>query len=171
MPPYVPHTITVYGDYTMLSCCIKISIVTDLPLRHFRKIIVSLLNEAPVRSEVNMKQLDMLIESLNSIKKFSKNLNGENSTLYLRKLVERLEQYPGKRICLDDMLKDAFFSKYHFIRKFKNAIGLTPHQFLMQNRVRKAQRLLNEYNIITLVQPHQTWGACAASEDLAISMK
>ena len=31
-------------------------------------------------------------------------------------------------INLNDMAKEAFFSKYHFIRLFKNAYGRTPNQ-------------------------------------------
>jgi AraC-like DNA-binding protein len=35
-------------------------------------------------------------------------------------------------------------SKYHFIRMFKRAVGLTPHRFQLQNRIRKAQRLIED---------------------------
>lgn len=36
-----------------------------------------------------------------------------------------------------------YTSKYHLlIRKFKEEIGLTPHEFQIQNQIRKAQRLL-----------------------------
>ena len=44
-----------------------------------------------------------------------------------------------------------YISQYHFIRSFKKQIGLTPHQFKMQNRIRKAQRLLRENKAITEV--------------------
>lgn len=37
-----------------------------------------------------------------------------------------------------------YLSKYYMIRKFKNDVGLTPHKFLLQNRIRKAQRLLQK---------------------------
>lgn len=37
------------------------------------------------------------------------------------------------------MAQNAFLNKYHFIRSFKAEAGLTPHQFQIQNRIRKAQ--------------------------------
>ena len=37
---------------------------------------------------------------------------------------------------------DTQVSPYHMIRKFKKAFGLTPHQFQIQCKVRKAQKLL-----------------------------
>ena len=40
------------------------------------------------------------------------------------------------------MAEAAFMSKYHLIRSFRRETGLTPHQFQLQNRVRKGQRLL-----------------------------
>lgn len=33
-------------------------------------------------------------------------------------------------------------SRYHFIRKFKREAGLTPHQYVIQNRLRKAKELI-----------------------------
>ena len=42
------------------------------------------------------------------------------------------------------MAHDACISPFHMIREFKKAFGLTPHQFQMQCKVRKAQKLLEE---------------------------
>lgn len=40
-------------------------------------------------------------------------------------------------------------SKYHLIREFKKEVGLTPHKFQVQNRIRKSQHLINnKYSII-----------------------
>ena len=38
-------------------------------------------------------------------------------------------------------------SRFHFIRKFKHETGLTPHQYVIQNRVRQAKKFLNETSI------------------------
>ena len=54
-----------------------------------------------------------------------------------------------------------FHRKYHFIRSFKAEVGLTPHQFQIQNRIRKAQRLIHETNTITEVA--LTTGFCDQS--------
>ena len=59
------------------------------------------------------------------------------------------------------MAQAAFVSKYHLIRRFKQAVGLTPHQFQMQNRVRKAQRLLGRSG--TMTEAALTAGFCDQS--------
>lgn len=55
---------------------------------------------------------------------------------------KQLEQQPQLSFSLDEMARTVHLSKYHFLRCFKQAFGLTPHQFQLQNRVRQAQRLL-----------------------------
>ena len=57
-------------------------------------------------------------------------------------LKRRLEQHPEEPLRLEEMAAAAYTSKYHLIRVFQRRAGLTPHQFQLQNRVRKAQRLL-----------------------------
>ncbi len=55
---------------------------------------------------------------------------------------QRLEDAPEQPFSLAELAAAAGFSKYHFIRVFKQTFGLTPHQFILQRRVRKAQKLL-----------------------------
>jgi len=40
------------------------------------------------------------------------------------------------------MTGKAFLSKFHFLRLFKNSYGQTPHQYLTEQRIRKAKQLL-----------------------------
>ena len=62
-----------------------------------------------------------------------------------------MELYPECKISIEEMARNAFTSKYHFIRSFKAEVGLTPHQFQLQNRIRKAQRLIHNTETITEV--------------------
>ncbi len=55
-----------------------------------------------------------------------------------RKVVEM----PEENWNLDELADSIYINKYYLIRKFKKTIGLTPHYFQIQNRIRKAQRLL-----------------------------
>ncbi len=50
----------------------------------------------------------------------------------------------GNSFLIEDMAQRMGISPYHMIRQFKAAFGLTPHQFLIQCRVRRAQQLLGE---------------------------
>lgn len=51
---------------------------------------------------------------------------------------------PEDTFAIEDMARSASISPYHMIRKFKNDFGLTPHQFQIQCRIRKAQKLLED---------------------------
>ena len=54
----------------------------------------------------------------------------------------RLLQIPELHISVKVMSQEIFISSFHMIRKFKNETGLTPHQFQIQCRIRKAQKML-----------------------------
>jgi AraC-like DNA-binding protein len=45
-------------------------------------------------------------------------------------------------IDLDNIADEAYFSKFHFIRLFKNIYGSTPHHYLRQVRIENAKQLL-----------------------------
>ena len=60
-----------------------------------------------------------------------------------------IEEHPERGFDLDHYAVNANYSKYHFIRRFRKAAGLTPHRFIIQNRIRKAQRLLDDGSRIT----------------------
>lgn len=54
----------------------------------------------------------------------------------------KIEIAPENNDDTDDFSQSVFVSKYYFIRKFKEYSGLTPHQFQIQNRIRKSQKML-----------------------------
>jgi AraC-like DNA-binding protein len=49
----------------------------------------------------------------------------------------------SKKIDLDNIADEAYFSKFHFIRLFKKIYGKTPHLYLTQVRIDHAKQLLN----------------------------
>lgn len=53
-----------------------------------------------------------------------------------------IEEHPESSDTLDESGKRVYMSKYHFIRRFREISGLTPHKFRIQNRIRQAQRCL-----------------------------
>jgi AraC-like DNA-binding protein len=54
-----------------------------------------------------------------------------------------IESDPGRRLTLADMAAEACLSPHHFLRLFKSAFGLTPHQHLTLCRLRRAAELLD----------------------------
>ena len=96
----------------------------------------------------------------------NQNIQNHNSYSYISEpfidlAKNQLERYPEKKLSIDEMAQSAYISKYHFIRSFKQVVGLTPHQFQIQNRIRKAQHMLNDIDSITEVA--LTTGFCDQS--------
>ena len=48
----------------------------------------------------------------------------------------------AQSINLDQIAKRVYLSKYHFLRLFKEAYGVSPHQYLIGKRIEKAKFLL-----------------------------
>jgi AraC-like DNA-binding protein len=72
--------------------------------------------------------------------------------------VETAEQQVYERLCrarafidhrydhplnLDQISSQACFSRYHFLRLFRQAFNKTPHQYLIARRIEKAKELLS----------------------------
>jgi AraC family transcriptional regulator len=55
-----------------------------------------------------------------------------------------LDEHSHEVIGLDDAAASANLSPFHFLRIFGATLGVTPHQYLVRSRVRRAARLLAE---------------------------
>ncbi len=62
----------------------------------------------------------------------------------LNELRKSILENPENIYLIEQMAHDACISPFHMIREFKKAFGLTPHQFQMQCKVRRAQKMLEE---------------------------
>ena len=60
----------------------------------------------------------------------------------LRRVRERLDAHPEEPLDLEAMARAACFSKFHFLRLFRQAYGETPGRYLAQARLERARRLL-----------------------------
>ena len=55
-----------------------------------------------------------------------------------------IDTHFSENIDLDNISDEAYFSKFHFIRLFKNIYGKTPHQYLIRVRIENAKELLQK---------------------------
>jgi AraC-like DNA-binding protein len=73
-------------------------------------------------------------------------INEEYPKIYLyRRLVQAklfIDTHYADNIDLGNIADEAYFSKFHFIRKFKNIYRKSPHQYLIFVRIEKAMELL-----------------------------
>ncbi len=158
--PYVPHSISAHNSYTLLTLCIDKNAVNDVTVTTIQKRIGLLLMQALNMGNINQYQILQLLNCLDKIADPS-TWQLKNHPPYIHDLKKQLELYPECKLSVVEMAQNVFLSKYHFIRSFKAEVGLTPHQFQIQNRIRKAQRLIHEADTITEVA--LTTGFCDQS--------
>lgn len=73
----------------------------------------------------------------------------DNSPLQDIEVLERLsrarefiDHWYDHPLSLDQISEKACFSRYHFLRLFRQAFNKTPHQYLIERRIEKAKELL-----------------------------
>jgi AraC-like DNA-binding protein len=61
-----------------------------------------------------------------------------------RSFIDHCYDHP---LSLDQISSEACFSRYHFLRLFRQAFNKTPHQYLIERRIEKAKELLVADNL------------------------
>jgi AraC family transcriptional regulator len=60
--------------------------------------------------------------------------------------LRRIEAESGEALSLDELASGAAMSPYHFLRTFRAVVGMTPHQFILHTRMRRAAVRLRRCN-------------------------
>ncbi|MEM8675266.1 MAG: AraC family transcriptional regulator [Cyanobacteria bacterium P01_G01_bin.67] len=69
------------------------------------------------------------------------------SKLQLKQITEYIKEHLDRDLRVIELAAIAQISPYHFIRLFKQATDKTPHQYVLQQRIEKAQYLLHQGNL------------------------
>ena len=72
---------------------------------------------------------------------------GRLSNRHLAMTHDYIAAHLSRPILLSELAAIVGLSRFHFLRAFKKTFGVTPHQFLTQKRIEKAQRLLAETGV------------------------
>lgn len=145
--PYIPHMIEANDAYSLLTLCIGKHTVHSCDKDEIKHNILHLLTS--VRElELTEVQISRLLNCLD----FPDSALLSYPVSPLIDLVKKqMECCPEMKLSIDEMARSLHLSKYHLIRIFKQTVGLTPHQFQIQNRIRKAQHMLNAGDNMTEV--------------------
>lgn len=142
--PYVPHSILPDSKYTLLTFCINKNKSENFSEKSIINNIIDLSQNLTLPANFNIGEILSRFDNAHIYRP-------ENAApdIYINRLKTALETSPEAPFTLDEMAKNTFISKYRFIGKFKSQIGLTPHRFAVQNRIRKAKRLIRSNCALT----------------------
>lgn len=145
----------------MISICIKKDFVVEFQYEKALSILLDLANSLVIKNIISRNSLQMISDAVN--------------ILFLNMIIETVEstsllavrdafiKQPQVEMCINDLSRSVFMSKYHFIREFKKIVGLTPHYFQIQNRIRNAQHLLVECKHWNMAEVALSTGFCDQS--------
>ena len=67
--------------------------------------------------------------------------------VHLRRARDRADRDYAEPLLLEQLAAEAGLSKFHFLRLFRSAYGVTPGEYVSQRRVERAQDLLRATNL------------------------
>jgi AraC family transcriptional regulator len=67
---------------------------------------------------------------------------GKLTSIQLRELIELIHINLAEELSLSDLAAHVNLSPFHFARLFKSSLGVSPHQYVLQNRVERAKKLI-----------------------------
>lgn len=134
VPPYQMHALSLPASYEMLSVCVKKNMVktyTPLQLQGFLSSIFSTLS-------ISVEPM-LLRNAVHALYICSAPLPANHAVLTAALL---LQHQPETTVSVHTLANHAHYSPYHYNKLFKKHIGMPPHKFQTQNKIRKAQHLL-----------------------------
>lgn len=141
IPIDTPHSIKPLEDsfYTMLSICIHQDYLVHTDVEDIKFIINEKLNELFDEKGKIERYTELISDSLilllaNKLKVMTDSFSND--------IKHKLLKVSEASVSIEDISNEICVSSFHMIRQFKKEIGLTPHQFQIQCRIRKAQKLL-----------------------------
>jgi len=141
--PYQIHALLLPENYNMLSLCIHKDLVAEYEPNDLCNMLAALLSQSFIT--VNCTLLVNAINALYNCGPFQ----SFDSNIFASSYI--LWRNPENNICVQEMADKIYFSKFHYIKRFKQNIGMTPHKFQIQNRVRKAQRMIEKDEPLSVI--------------------
>jgi len=141
IPPYEVHATNLCGlVHSMVTLCIGMEFVKNHDLENAKLILKDLADKLICDDILNHVQVEAFADALEMV--YGMNDNNVEYSEMISYTKEIIENHPETNIKLDELSQKIFVDKYYLIREFKKKIGLSPHNFQIQNRIRRAQKLL-----------------------------
>ncbi len=150
IPPYAVHSVCQGKDARLLSMCVGTALIEETDLETAEGIVQELLREAMEQDIFGREQGEKLLASVRTVYRL-RDKGRKELDAGIKILADKMTGHPEMELPLETLAADIFVSKYYLIRKFKSSIGMTPHKFCIQNRIRKSQGMLDEEKTISRI--------------------
>jgi AraC family transcriptional regulator len=67
---------------------------------------------------------------------------GKLASIQLQQTIDYIHEHLDTELSLTNLATQLSLSPFHFARLFKNSLGLSPHQYVLQNRIERAKKLI-----------------------------
>lgn len=140
IPPYEPHALSSSGGCETVTICMGDDLVRALSggeksLNDCLRALSGALPAAPwIFTERFRRMLDRLFSSVRE--------PGRRERDFVGAVEQRLLLHPEEPLDLETFAEALHVSRFHLLREFKRSVGLPPHKFQMQNRIRKARKMM-----------------------------
>lgn len=146
VPPFMPHTVSLTDTSILVSLCMDNSFIEDYSSQKGTEILEMLLLSPKIQKWITKPQTALFLQSVSYVYELHDTHKEVNSPAAIENdmliLGDRLTSDFSDSLPLDNLAKDLYLSKYYLIRKCKKNLGLTPHKFHLQSRIRQSQTLL-----------------------------
>ncbi len=143
VPPFMPHAVKLSDTSILVSLCLGKSFLAGYSPQKGIEILEASLLSPNLQQQVTNFQARLLLQAIPQIYEFHLTCKRELES-DMAALCDCLTNNLTDSIPLDQLASKLYINKYYLIRKCKKYLGLTPHKFHLQNRVRKAQDLLGK---------------------------
>lgn len=147
--PYEAHSLVSEHPVSMLSMCVSKNLLS-LGAEQRRLVFSAALGGLWSQPELEGTDIEIKNKLLETAEKvFEKSSSADMEDEILLGERSRIESSPEHDEDIGTLARNAYMSKFHYIRRFRRISGLTPNRFRIQNRIRKAQKLLSGGAAIT----------------------
>lgn len=144
--PYEPHSLISDNKISLISMCIKKQTVYTLDFTAYQSCIETSLTAISSKIDIKENQYSLFYAYALDIYRNHHVRQAKQDAFEVSR--NKIEQFPEYDNTIEQFADEIYVSKYHYIRRFKEISGLTPHKFQIQSRIRKSQKLLISQNSI-----------------------
>jgi AraC-like DNA-binding protein len=132
IPPYIAHSCKSNGNNNYLIFCLKYNGINDLEIL-----------------SVGAGYLKMDLEKM--IKVINRNCNNISiKNKIINYLIQYLEENYNSNIKIDDLANKLGYNKYYILHLFKEEIGISLHQYIIQLRIKRAKQKNGNNNLLNI---------------------